>query len=199
VGHDWGGTVAWATAATHPERVASLTVLSTPHPAAYSEAMADPDAGQSEQASYMDLLCSPMAETVFLSDDGANLDALLCGPGTTIDDRAAYREVLFAPGAFTGALNWYRANLQRTHMDGAVPVPTLHVWGDRDHAFGRAAIDATAAHVTGSYRLVCLEGAGHYLPEECPERVIDPLLEHLADHPTAADHLAATEGGLASR
>ncbi len=34
LGHDWGGMAAWALAGLHPERVASLTVLSTPHPAA---------------------------------------------------------------------------------------------------------------------------------------------------------------------
>src|SRR5271170_2557271 len=29
VGHDWGGAVAWAFAAAHPERLKTLTVLST--------------------------------------------------------------------------------------------------------------------------------------------------------------------------
>ena len=33
VGHDWGGAVAWALAGRHPDRVLSLTALSTPHPA----------------------------------------------------------------------------------------------------------------------------------------------------------------------
>lgn len=31
VGHDWGGIVAWSVAAMHPERLYTLTVLSTPH------------------------------------------------------------------------------------------------------------------------------------------------------------------------
>ena len=35
VGHDWGGQVAWLTAAAHPDRVKTLTVLSRPHPAAF--------------------------------------------------------------------------------------------------------------------------------------------------------------------
>ncbi len=38
VGHDWGGALAWLVAANHPTRIASLTVLSTPHPAAMSRA-----------------------------------------------------------------------------------------------------------------------------------------------------------------
>src|SRR6476620_5613798 len=38
VGHDWGGALAWLVAANHPARIASLTVLSTPHPAAMARA-----------------------------------------------------------------------------------------------------------------------------------------------------------------
>lgn len=34
VGHDWGGAVAWAVAARHPDRLRSVTVVSTPHPGA---------------------------------------------------------------------------------------------------------------------------------------------------------------------
>jgi pimeloyl-ACP methyl ester carboxylesterase len=32
VGHDWGGQVSWGVADKHPERLASLTILSRPHP-----------------------------------------------------------------------------------------------------------------------------------------------------------------------
>ena len=39
VGHDWGGAVAWYLGAHHADRVASLTVLSTPHPAALARSM----------------------------------------------------------------------------------------------------------------------------------------------------------------
>ena len=39
VGHDWGGTQAWGAAGWYPDRVASLTVLSTPHPAAFVKSL----------------------------------------------------------------------------------------------------------------------------------------------------------------
>jgi len=39
VGHDWGGAVAWALASRHPERVATLTPVSTPHPRAFAAAL----------------------------------------------------------------------------------------------------------------------------------------------------------------
>ncbi|HEX2577048.1 MAG TPA: alpha/beta fold hydrolase, partial [Aquihabitans sp.] len=40
VGHDWGGGVGWALGSGHADRVASLTVLSTPHPAAMQRSLA---------------------------------------------------------------------------------------------------------------------------------------------------------------
>jgi len=43
VAHDWGGMVAWALATSHPQRLKSLTVLSTPHLIALQESRkADP-------------------------------------------------------------------------------------------------------------------------------------------------------------
>ncbi|MBV8394597.1 MAG: alpha/beta fold hydrolase, partial [Alphaproteobacteria bacterium] len=44
VGHDWGGQVSWGVAYKHPERLASLTVLSRPHPLSFRRALQeDPD------------------------------------------------------------------------------------------------------------------------------------------------------------
>ena len=38
VGHDWGGVLTWGMGSWHPDRAASLVVLSTPHPAAMVDA-----------------------------------------------------------------------------------------------------------------------------------------------------------------
>ena len=38
VGHDWGGSLAWLVAGNHPDRVATLTAVSTPHPGALARA-----------------------------------------------------------------------------------------------------------------------------------------------------------------
>src|SRR5882762_210890 len=39
VGHDWGGQVSWGVAGKHPERLASLTILSRPHPSSFRRAL----------------------------------------------------------------------------------------------------------------------------------------------------------------
>ena len=38
-GHDWGGSIAWGIADRHHGRLASLTILSRPHPNAFNRAL----------------------------------------------------------------------------------------------------------------------------------------------------------------
>src|SRR5260370_27421569 len=58
VGHDWGGLIAWPYAAHHPERLASLTVLSTPHSKAFLEAIkTDPE--QQRMSAYIVVFPQP--------------------------------------------------------------------------------------------------------------------------------------------
>src|SRR5271156_3448185 len=40
VGHDWGAAVAWAAAAEMPERLATVSPISVPHPAAFMKSLA---------------------------------------------------------------------------------------------------------------------------------------------------------------
>src|ERR671931_730233 len=42
VGHDWGGTVAWATAMNHPEVVDRLAILNAAHPKRLNEGLRNP-------------------------------------------------------------------------------------------------------------------------------------------------------------
>ena len=55
VGHDWGGSIAWALADRFPERLASLTVLSRPHPNAFNRALQMPDGDQAQRSRHQGL------------------------------------------------------------------------------------------------------------------------------------------------
>ena len=48
-GHDWGGSIAWGIADRHHERLASLTILSRPHPNAFNRALQMIDGDQAKR------------------------------------------------------------------------------------------------------------------------------------------------------
>ncbi|MFG2625814.1 alpha/beta fold hydrolase [Streptomyces sp. NPDC048473] len=81
----------------------------------------------------------------------------------------------------TATLNWYRApEGVLTAPAGRIQVPTLCLWGSEDGALGREAAESTGEWVDGPYRFEVIEVAGHWLPEEVPDAVIPPMLDHLA-------------------
>ncbi len=184
VGHDWGGMVSWVVGARHPDRVRSLSVVSTPHPLALRAALLGGDPDQAERTAQMDAFRRPeVPERLLLGEDrsGSGLEALCTASGLGAADTRQYLAVLTRPGALTAALNWYRA------MDGdeladlpPVAVPTLYVWSTEDPALSRPAAEASGTFVTGGYRCVALEGVNHWIPEAAPKELARLLLEHLA-------------------
>ncbi|WP_369131150.1 alpha/beta fold hydrolase [Modestobacter roseus] len=179
VGHDWGANVAWALAAWHADRVASLTAVSVPHPTAFTLAYrADPE--QRERSGYIRLFRTPGdAEEALLGDGARRLRRLLEAPGVPAEAIDAYVDVLSAPGALTAALNWYRA-MDATTRVAPVEVPTTYVWSDGDVAVGRTAAEACADQVTGDYRFVELPGITHWVPEQAPEALAGAIIERVA-------------------
>ncbi|WP_298459310.1 alpha/beta fold hydrolase [uncultured Cellulomonas sp.] len=172
VGHDWGGAVAWALASRRADRVASLTALSTPHPAAVVRSLTR--SLQPLRSWYMAAFQLPgFPERLLLADDGARLRRTLVSTGLAEDRAAAYTRRMQEPGALTAALAWYRAiPLGRGFGAGTVRVPTAYLSGRHDPFFAPAAVRGTARYVRGRFRSVALD-AGHWVPEAEPDRVAD--------------------------
>jgi pimeloyl-ACP methyl ester carboxylesterase len=191
VGHDWGGAVAWAAAGVMPERLHSLTAVSTPHPRALLAAMtASPQALQLSYFAFFQLPWLP--ERALLAGGGRVLTEMLRRSGLAADRTRVYVEAMREPGALTAALNWYRAvplASGSAGRPGRVGVPTLYIWGSRDAALGRAAATRTADWVSGPYTFVEVPGGSHWIPEEHPDALLDPLLRHLCS-PHAGGGLA---------
>jgi pimeloyl-ACP methyl ester carboxylesterase len=180
VGHDFGGMVAWMVSGHHPDRLRTLTVASTPHPAAF-KASYQRSSDQNERSGYMRSFRAAErgeVESQLLADDAAGLRGVYAGLDPSAIEE--YVAVLSQPGAMVAAIDWYRS------MSGTAsaatppsPVPTLYVWSDHDPSLGRDAAEATEALVTGPYRFEVLEGVGHWIPELAAEVFTAMLLDHL--------------------
>lgn len=178
VGHDWGGVVGWQVAARHPALVRSWTAVSTAHPVALNDVLA----GNEEQRQRFGYIRAfrERGKDLLLADGARRLRALY-GDAVAPDRVAADVAEFRVPGALTAALSWYRAMSPRDAVGlPAVTVPTAYVWGSADPAFGPEAARATGSYVTGPYRFVALDGAGHWLPDEAPDALADVVAATIA-------------------
>lgn len=184
VGHDWGAAVAWQVAATAPERVVTLSALSVPHPAAYRKAVLT--SRQVLASSYIYAFQLPRIPERQLSRHGglglARSLERLTGQERELAERDG--RAMVETGALTGALNWYRALPLTPPSRGAgrVRVPTMMIWSDGDTAIQEPGVRDCADYVTGEYRLEILRGVTHWIPDECPDRAAELLLEWFAAH-----------------
>jgi pimeloyl-ACP methyl ester carboxylesterase len=182
VAHDWGGAVAWGVAIAHPQRLAKLVMLNSPHPYLFWRELCNNPA-QQKASEYMLLFRLPKAERV-LSENGY---ARLLGAFADLDEdtRRALLEAWSQPGSLTGGLNYYRASilyppspqdpgakkLQLKREDFVVRVPTLVLWGERDTALLPGCIDGLD-EVVPDLRLVRVPQASHWIARERTDLVI---------------------------
>ena len=179
VGHDWGGIVAWALGAWHPDRVRTLTALSVPHPAAMAKAMVTSD--QALRLYYMGVFQLPfLPERLLLAQGGRAMRRMLRSGGLSREQAAHYVGRMREPGALSASLSWYRAlPFQARDRVGTVRVPTLHVWSTGDAFLGRAGTEATARFVDAPYRLEILDDVSHWIPELAADRVAELVTAHV--------------------
>jgi pimeloyl-ACP methyl ester carboxylesterase len=177
-GHDWGGAVAWYLAAHHPERIRTLTVLSTPHPRALTGSLIRSD--QLLRSSYIGFFRLPaLPEALLRARAGALLGRLLKSSGMPSPAVETARELMTHRGALRAALAWYRAvRPGDLHSIGQITVPTLFIWSTDDGALGPHAAHHTGEWVNAPYRFELLEGISHWILDEVPHQVIPLMDEH---------------------
>jgi len=183
VGHDWGGSIAWGIADKHPDRLASLTVLSRPHPTAFNRALALPDGEQAHRSRHHKAFLAPEAGALLLADGAHRLRERWTRSGVPAEAIEQHLSVIGDPAAMEGMLAWYRARGALRAPLGPIRVPTLYIWGDADDTVGRAASEGTAEFITAPYRFAVLPGVGHFVADQAPKRANELLLAHLAAHP----------------
>ncbi len=185
VGHDWGGLVAWTLAASFPERLLTVSVVSTPHIDAFQEALRS-SLDQMNRSKYILLFKLPrgVPEGMLLAGNARALRKAYAGKVSQPQVAANVRRMREG-GTLTAALNWYRA-LPVGLRIGPVTVPTIYIWGDQDQALGEAAALGTARYCTGEYQFYRLTGRSHWLLDEVPEDLALLLLGHIVKRSDAS-------------
>ena len=183
VGHDWGGQVAWGVAGQHAERLASLTILSRPHPTSFRRALLNESGDQKHRSRHHRAFLSAETGPLLLADDARRLREALSGQGVPADAVESHLSVLGSPEALEAALAWYRSNKGLAADIGAIQVPTLYIWGDADATVGPDAAHGTADCVAAAFAMEVLPGVGHFVMDQAPARATELLLAHLARHP----------------
>jgi len=184
VGHDWGGGVAWSLAILRPEVVNRLAVLNCPHPAIMQKALRS-NWTQIRKSWYIFAFQLPWLPEWALSRSGAKAlkDSLRrsAKPGTFSDaDLDEYARAFSAPGAATGAINYYRAAARSRVPSGKIRAPTLLIWAEDDFALGMELTRGIDDLFETTPRVEYVPDTSHWVMEERPEIVNRLLLEFLA-------------------
>jgi pimeloyl-ACP methyl ester carboxylesterase len=174
VGHDWGAALAWVVATFLPERVDHLVAMSVGHPAAFASVEGFE---QREKSWYMLLFQFEGVAERWLAQNG---QAWCKHP----DFDAVWAD-LQRDGSLTPGLNWYRANVPPESyvtppMDfPPVSAPTMGIWSSGDFALTEAQMQNSAAQCSGPFRYERIDGPGHWMQLEAPDRVNELLIDFL--------------------
>ena len=196
VGHDWGGLVAWDVGARRPEVADTISVLNAAHLGALvRELTSNPEQiRRSWYAFYFQLPWLP--EFLFRRASDKIFEELFTeGPSNpeacSSADVARYEQAFCQPGTPTSAIHYYRA-LGRMLAPSMLPfvaddlpmqvdVPTLLLWGERDHAQGPELTTGLDRWVS-DLRIERFPEASHWVHLDEPTAVTESLLGFFDEH-----------------
>jgi pimeloyl-ACP methyl ester carboxylesterase len=171
VGHDWGATVAWETAMSHPEVPDRLVILNVPHP----------------RRLFFFFQLSGLPERFVRARHWWYFRHFLrdARPAFTPEDLERYVEAWAQPGAAAAMINYYRAALRQSPKRAdallrPVLAPTLVIWRQRDRSPGPELAEPDRVDVPRLDRVVPLPDASHWVHHDKPERVTELLFDFFA-------------------
>lgn len=191
VAHDWGAGVAWALAQRHPEMVSRLVAMQVPPPAAWRVNFTFK---QFLHSWYMFFFQIPrLPESWARANDFARLDKMFRETTArsdvfTDEDIEVYKEALRQPGALSGGINYYRANVFKSLFrrggntptgGGRIRVPTLFIYGEQDHAVLPETVKGIDRFMDAPYSELRIPGSAHWVQNEAITEVNEALLNFL--------------------
>jgi pimeloyl-ACP methyl ester carboxylesterase len=217
VGHDWGGVIAWAFAAAHPEMLSKLVIVNAPHPTVFARELANNPAQQKASA-YFNLFNSPQAEKYLAGQrtKQVRLDVAERSAEGTMVKVVDVGQYDFAPlvdlmktwatpadlqeyvanwtRGLTGGLNYYRAARLHSPVDGAAGTPASELPAMKPIETPTLVIwgEKDTALLTGN-----LYGLDQYVTHLTVRRIPDGT--HWVIHEKTAEVIQDISGFLASR
>jgi pimeloyl-ACP methyl ester carboxylesterase len=204
VGHDLGGVAAWMAAQDHADRIERLAIINAPHPFVFQRSLFDtPEQRRASQ--YINMLRTPGADRLIGRDLDAFFDKVIASNVERAPVLEAERRQYLAewsqPGALAAMLNWYRASRVLVPPPGLgvplpkstvrlarkIKVPTLVLWGMRDHALLPVQLEGLD-RIVEDLRIVRLPDVGHWAPWEAPNEIAQALQAFLGGEGPARAH-----------
>lgn len=188
VGHDWGGALAWAVAQKYPHLVSKLIVINAP-PYNTLLHMLQTNEQQRHASSYMALLKGDKLEQKFATLGPELLwrfgsDKLFAKGYLDQQSKHVFFTAWQHPGALTGALNWYRANIPNfdeitdasyfPDKSTRVSVPSLLIRTENERTFVADTLDEVSKYVD-DLTVEMILGSGHSPFIDQPKKVISAI------------------------
>lgn len=187
VGHDWGGALTYRLALDHPQRVPKIAVINSPFRSL-----------DLKRGWHMLFFNLPIVPEVLFGVAGGRIIDLLLDAGAARKDaftpeaRAEYHEAYASLERQRSAFAYYRT-MTRQIIARALPLPggkpsgepkrieqpTLLIWGMKDPVMPPSVLDSIVRDIPQA-RVEQIHDAGHFVPEERPERVAELLRDYLA-------------------
>jgi len=187
--HDWGGYTAFLLAHQHPERVERLLALDIPPPRGMRRRPTPRYLALPLLASYQVLLATPVVGTRVLTTGPEPVRAAIragSGPRAhwTVEELDVYANVLRDPARAAASSACYRTFLTRE-----LPADTISAArGTRMHVATLLAMGAASPiqrildpQPGPNLRVETIPTAGHFLPEEAPDDVLELATSWFSD------------------
>ena len=196
-GHDWGGFVGFLLCLDHPERVSHFAAAGIPHPWVRPEPGVAAKLRTASRLSYQVVISTPVLGGQLVQRVPAFIRSLIrlgaADPDSTWseDELEQFVAQWSEPDRAAACVSLYRSFLTKElkplasgeFRDRTMQTPAILFAGGQDRVVQPENLGGFERNAP-NMRLEVVEESGHWLPEEAPQRLLEPMLA-LFDGPAA--------------